>query len=267
MSFFGKWSFFLLAVAFFAAGGCTPGDTGSTDEEKEPHYVLGKSRVNAFNYTGAIEAFEESLEANPHSAPAHFQLAILYDNEDSTADPAAAIYHYKECLKYNPKIPNAAVISGRIEACKQKLAENVMQLPSTPVAQQQLEKLMDENRQLRTQLGQWQAAYFALKTNPPVAPAIPAPQTNLSPRPQTSQTPDDLTAGAMATPTVTANRAPAAAAQRNPAPAHTHKVARGETLAGIARSQGISLTALQAANPGVNPKKLKAGQTINLPSP
>jgi LysM repeat protein len=44
-------------------------------------------------------------------------------------------------------------------------------------------------------------------------------------------------------------------------------VVSGETLAGIARKQGISLAALEAANPGVNPKKLKAGQMLNLPAP
>jgi LysM repeat protein len=47
----------------------------------------------------------------------------------------------------------------------------------------------------------------------------------------------------------------------------THTVIRGDTLAGIARKQGISLAALEAANPFVNPKKLKAGQVLNLPAP
>jgi len=60
--------------------------------------VLGKSRVNAMEFGPAIDAFEESLEANPHSAQAHFQLAMLYENQES--DPAAAIYHYQQYLKY-----------------------------------------------------------------------------------------------------------------------------------------------------------------------
>jgi LysM repeat protein len=44
-------------------------------------------------------------------------------------------------------------------------------------------------------------------------------------------------------------------------------VARGETMAAIARKLGLNLPALEAANPGVNPKKLKAGQVLNLPAP
>jgi LysM repeat protein len=44
-------------------------------------------------------------------------------------------------------------------------------------------------------------------------------------------------------------------------------VTSGETLASIARKQGLSLAALEAANPTVNPKKLRAGQVVVLPEP
>ncbi|MGO9002525.1 MAG: hypothetical protein ACLQHM_11200, partial [Limisphaerales bacterium] len=64
-----------LAVAL---SGCTPSGRSRLSEEKEPHFVLGKSRVNAMDFQGAIEAFEQSLEANPHSATAHFELGWLY---------------------------------------------------------------------------------------------------------------------------------------------------------------------------------------------
>src|ERR1019366_1504876 len=143
MSFFGKWSPALLAAVFFAvASGFSPMDQGPQDEEKEPHFVLGKSRVNAMDYAGAIRAFEESLEANPHSALAHYQLAMLYENQES--DPAAAIYHYQQFLKYNPRAENAEIIAQHIASCKQQLAADVLQLPSAPAAQQQLEKLTEE---------------------------------------------------------------------------------------------------------------------------
>ena len=268
MSFFGKWNPALLAAAvWLAACGCSPLDQGPLDEEKEPHFVLGKSRVNAMNYPGAIEAFEASLEANPHSAQAHFQLAILFENQES--DPAAAIYHYQQYLKYNPKAGNAEIIGQHITSCKQKLAENSLILPSTSAAQQQLEKLTEENRRLHDQLTQWQA-YFAAqqaaaKTNPPAA------QNNFpAPAQATSQTPEDVTPATA----VTATGTTAAAHKPAPKPApqkistpRTHTVVSGDTLAGIARKQGISLTALEAANPGVNPKKLKAGQVLNLPAP
>jgi LysM repeat protein len=36
-------------------------------------------------------------------------------------------------------------------------------------------------------------------------------------------------------------------------------------LAAIARKSGVNLAALEAANPGVTPKKLHVGQALNLP--
>jgi LysM repeat protein len=44
-------------------------------------------------------------------------------------------------------------------------------------------------------------------------------------------------------------------------------VTTGETPAAIARKFGVNLNMLLAANPGLNPKKLRVGQTINLPPP
>jgi LysM repeat protein len=38
-----------------------------------------------------------------------------------------------------------------------------------------------------------------------------------------------------------------------------------ETLAAIARKYNLNLNSLLAANPGLNPKKMRVGQTINLP--
>lgn len=243
------------------------------DEEREPHYVLGKSRVNAMNYDGAIRAFEESLEANPHSAQAHYQLAMLYDNQES--DPAAAIYHYQQYLKYDPKADNADAVGGRIATCKQQLAADVLQLPSAPAAQQQLEKLAEENRRLHEQLSQWQAYYAAqqafARTNRPAPQVVPTAQpetTSLAPDDVTAQPATTLvnTTGGATTATATASTRHSTPPSRVTAHPRTHTVARGETMASIARREGVSLTALQSANPGVNPRKLKAGQVLNLPS-
>lgn len=273
MPFFGKSNLVLILAAWVvAASGCSPMDQGPGDEEKEPHYVLGKSRVNAMDYPGAIEAFEQSLEANPHSAAAHYQLAMLYENQES--DPAAAIYHYQQYLKYDPKADNADLIAQHIATCKQELAENVLQLPSTPAVQQQLEKLTEENRRLRDQLAQWQAYYAAQQA---AKANLVTPQSSVPPQPQASQTqdgsvtPDDVTSPTAAGAASIASARPAASPrhistpERTSAP-RTHIVATGDTLAGIARRHGISLDALEAANPGVNPRKLKAGQVLNLPA-
>jgi LysM repeat protein len=277
MSFFGKWNSVGLAAALWvAATGCSPMDQSPMDEEKEPHYVLGKSRVNAMEFDEAIKAFEESLEANPHSAQAHYQLAMLFENQES--DPAAAIYHYQQYLKYNPTSQNAEIIAQHIASCKQQLAADVLQLPSAPAAQQQLEKLTEENRRLHDQLTQWQAYYAAqqaaARTNPPTLPTTPVRSQT------TSFSPEDVTPLPTTTTTTSGGGSAGAsggysagttarftAQPTRPPRSRTHVVTSGETMASIARKQGVSLAALETANPSVNPRKLKSGQVLNLPEP
>jgi len=245
-----------LAVALSS---CTPSGRNRLDEEKEPHFVLGKSRVNAMDFQGAIEAFEQSLEADPHSAAAHFELGWLDDEKAS--DPAAAIFHYQEYLRLDPGADNADVIKQRIYRCKQQLAADVLPLPSAPAAQQQLERLSDQNRQLQDEVSKWRSYYAsqlaAAKTNSSPEPAYPGPQPAANPTP--IQTPQ---AGST---TPDANPGP----MTNPRPAttpRTHTVVAGETAAAITRKFKIKLSALQAANPGVNLSRIRAGQVLNLPS-
>jgi LysM repeat protein len=49
-------------------------------------------------------------------------------------------------------------------------------------------------------------------------------------------------------------------------PDGTYTVKSGDSLAKIARANGVTLAEIVAANPGVDPKRLKVGQKINLPA-
>jgi LysM repeat protein len=264
MRFWVRFAFCALAVLLGAAlGGCAPGQ-GQADEEKEPHFVLGQSRVNAMDYPGAIEAFEESLEANPQSAAAHFELGWLY--EEKAADPAAAIYHYERYLKLNPNAGNVALITQHIDACKQQLAADVLGLPSTSAAQQQLEKLAGQNRELQQQVDQlqdavkqWNAYYasqLAARSNAP-------PQNDYVAQPGPGPLPDDISVAPAPAPDSTQSK-PAPPKSSRP---RTHTVVTGETAVGIARKFGVKLSALEVANPGMNPSRIRVGQVLNLPPP
>jgi len=282
MSFLGRLRL-SLATALLVAGvtGCLPSGQSQQEEEKEPHFVLGSSDVKAMDFDGAREAFEESLEVNPHSASAHFQLAWLF--EEKIKDPAAAIYHYQQYLKYNPNADNAQIVAQHINSCKQELAANALELPSTPAAQQQLEHLVEQNRQLLAQVDQLQTvikqwnAYYASQQ---AAQASLQRQAAANPQPavNVSTTPDDISPGgdaAVTQPNVT----PAAGAGHSmvhsdsvTVPAsnshgskHIHIVQPNETLAGIARKSSVSLSAVLAANPALNPKKLHVGQSVIIP--
>jgi tetratricopeptide (TPR) repeat protein len=262
MSLWIRFLFFALAICVSAAlAGCMP-DQSQSDDEKEPHFVLGQSRMNAMDFQGAAEAFEEAIEVNPHSAPAHYQLAMLYDTR--VPDPAAAIYNYQEYLKYDPNAPNASIIQQRIEACKQQLAADVLSLPSSSATQQQLEKLIEQNRALQDQVEKWQAYYAAqqaaLTNQQNLAPVVQTPVAIRPTQPaQLIQTHQDQppvrTSPVDTQPVVTSPNSSF----------RSHTVAQGETAAAIARHAGIKLSALAEANPGVNLGHIRVGQVLKIP--
>lgn len=260
MSFGNRFLLVLSAVwVGIALSGCTPAGQDQSDEEREPHYVLGLSRFNAMDYRGAIEAFEQSLEVNPHSAAAHYQLAMLYENKEP--DPAAAIYHYEQYLKFNPNAGNADIIKQRITSCKQQLAADVLPLSSAPAAQQQINQLIEQNQRLRDEVNKWRAYYASPQstpTQPPTTAAGPPQPTAVNPIPPQ--------------PTTNVSTPVKGVAENHPSrPAKkeilgTHTVAAGETAIRIARRYGISLDALLAANPGLEPRRMRVGQVLNIPS-
>ena len=261
MSFGNRFWLALFALwVGIALSGCTPSGQNQSDDEKEPHFVLGKNRINAMDYQGAIEAFEEALEVNPHSAAAHFELGWLYDEKEP--DPAAAIYHYQRYLKFDPSAGNADIIKQHIMSCKQQLAADVLPLSSTPAAQQQINQLIEQNQRLQDEVNKWHAYYASQQATqgqpvanpvisqaqPPANPVLPQPTPNVT-------TPAKDVAEDHSTRLTRKDIL------------GTHTVASGETAVRIAHRYGISLDALLAANPGLEPRKMRVGQVLNIPSP
>ena len=245
-----------LLLASLMVSGCWPSPQGQSEEEKETHFLEGRSRVNAMDYQGAVESFERALESNSQSASAHFELGWLLDQKQP--DPAAAIYHYEKYLKLRPGAHDAENVKERILACKQELARTVSLGPISEKQQRDLEKLAEENKRLTEQnkqltedLAKWRA--YA-EGRPPAqsngAGAAPAVRTSGLEEPgaiTSSNAPTAGHTGALAT------------------AARTHVVKPGETLTMIARKCGVKVEALMAANPRVEARRLRPGQTLNVP--
>ncbi|HOP97797.1 MAG TPA: LysM peptidoglycan-binding domain-containing protein [Verrucomicrobiota bacterium] len=237
-----------LASLALCAGllGCMPVGHDVADEQKESHFLEGKRCINSMDYHGAIEQFTKALTVNPNSASAHYELGILYEQREP--DPAAAIYHYQRYLKLRPNAENADLIRQRIISCKQDLARTVQPLPITPGMQQQLEQLLDEVKRLREENEHWRAYFASLPPAATNTAPVQAPRPTPHTAPPTETAPDRQTAASAA------------------APMRTHTVQPGESPYSIARKYGVHLNAVMAANPGLEPRRLQPGQTINIPA-
>lgn len=96
----------------------------------------------------------------------------------------------------------------------------------------------------------------------------PKPDSPLPPAPALSGS-SPLNPVPYFTQTVVFNPTPTLPATQTPTPTPTpvvYSVARGDTLSKIAQKFGISVDALLAANPGIQPAQLSVGQTITIPS-
>jgi LysM repeat protein len=240
----------LLVLALLMLSGCLPSAQSQSDEEKEAHFQTGKSRVNAMDYPGAIESFEKALEVNPQSAAAHFELGFLYDQKQP--DPARAIYHYEEYLKLQPNAGNREIIKGCVVECKRELARTVSLGPVTQTMQHEFEQLTEENKRLREEVEKWRALYASHPPQTNSGPASTAGRSASSSAPaQLAQVTDSLPGGG--TTSVATGR--------------THSVKAGETASLIARMYGVRVDALLSANPRVDPRRLRVGQSLSIPSP
>jgi tetratricopeptide (TPR) repeat protein len=233
------------------SSGCTPVASTQLEEEKEPHFLEGKSRVNALDYKGAIESFEKALDVNPRSASAHFELGWLLDEKEP--DPAAAIYHYQHFLKLRPNAERAVNVKARIMTCKQELTKSVSLGPVTQSLQNEFERLNEDNKKLREDLEKWRSYALHLQS-----------LTN-----QASSAPRVVRAPALATGAVTPvsyHSATARSATVPQASVRSHTVKPGETPAAIARRYGVRVEALMAANPRVDARRMQVGQALNIPA-
>jgi len=224
------------------------------EEEKEAHFLLGRSRVNAMDYRGAIEAFQEALEVNPRSGAAHLELGVLYAEKES--NPAAAIYHYEEYLRLRPDAGNAEMLKQHIFRLKQELAQTVLPVAPAAETQRQMEQLAEENRRLREELERYKNYVGArgLPSNQPPSALAANVRSNV-----TTRVSSTATRSQQVSQSFQSTRSATGVSGR------VHKVQSGETPSAIARRYNLKLESFMAANPGLNPRRMRVGQTVSIP--
>lgn len=287
------------------AGGCLPLPDAGSDDEKNPLITTARSQRSAYQYQDAARTLERALEANPKSVLAHWEMGLLcYQQLGDHAGAIYHLKKVLELNpEWRQKETARQMIdASKVELCKTAPIEAQtpqLQRKIDKLTEQHMQ-LTKENQRLREG---WQNAYVetvrmsnevvrlqaqvALLSAPKPALVVtqfvaqPVRQPVAAPRVAQAQVPEAATrqggAAATATPRATqqpqqqqqpATRtpqpvAPAAAAQAKP---RTCTVQSGETLASVARRTNVRLADLQAANPGVDARRLRPGQVLRLPA-
>ena len=241
----------LVAVLSAVFCGCMPSSQGTMDEQKESFYLMGKARANALDSKGAIEAFERAIEANPRNGSAHFELGLLCEKEQ---DYSAAIYHFERFLKLRPDSEYAQTVKGMIMADKMELSKTVA---STPVNQRELEDLRAKNRQLQDEMEKLRIQLAQAQGRVPVPVTNPGRQgSSGSGASGSGSTGSGLSQSEQETQRGSGTMQPIA---------RPYTVKAGDTPTLIARQHGVKLEALMAANRGLDARRMKVGQVINIP--
>ena len=223
--------------------GCKP-TPDSSQEDKEPNYLAGRRQVQQRDWTCAERSFHKSLEANPGSSLAHYELGVIYLSHQ--ANPAAAVYHLDRYLTLKPRVANRDEVMGHIAAAKRDLAADIHGTPDAPSQsilrlRAQLNRLAAETQALRHQLQSRgitpNPQFGQAATNAPVVINPPPPKKGSTPAPPSP-----------------------------PVASRSHKVKRGENPSSIARQYRLPLSRLFAANPGLQPAKLQIGQVLKIPA-
>jgi tetratricopeptide (TPR) repeat protein len=150
-----NWFFATVSLTMVVWGCAQTGSLTDADQERDPFYQKAKKLADASDYRGASEFYEKALMNNPESAPAHFELGLLFD--EKLGDPIAAIYHYRQYLALRPDSDKKQLVQDFIERASLSLAGKLPHAPASDpneVARLRSENagLMQENLALKARL-------------------------------------------------------------------------------------------------------------------
>ena len=125
----------LAALALALAAGC--GRAAAERRDAGDRYLRrARTAQQAEDVDGAIAWCEKALRRRPDSAPAHRELALMYDHFKQ--DYLAALYHYRRYLELRPASAERADVEEMMAVCGRALAAQLLAAgpvqPPPPVA-------------------------------------------------------------------------------------------------------------------------------------
>ena len=229
----------------------------------ERPWVSGKADPKEENNYRQAEAYQRmnqySLDVNPRNADAHLGLGIIHSDSAKLPEYGFAYYHLRRYVVLSGRT-NDLIVNQLIRATGLRLAELHADTIGKIQTQGQLEQMRRENDELRKSVlslsnqlysASPRIAPSALVASSPTNATIAAPTRAPSAPPKATDT--------------QARLIPRSVEPRKPSTPKTYTLKSGDTLAKIAKAQGITLQQLQAANPSVDTRKLKPGVEIRVP--
>ena len=265
-----------LAAALLGAG-CDRLTKGEDDERHEANFLNAINLQTQGRDDEALKAFNRALEANPQSASAHREIGQLC--LDKKRDYALAVFHLRRHQQIKAarsskttKDPGDYAVEQQIKQAQILLAAEFTDQIGQQQNQSKIDELKRRNAELETTVIRLNQQ-IALRGAPvvvanPVPPPSPQVQTQAAAGPVKDLAPAPLAAAAPAavvrpTDTKTGSSVPKPASRASAA--RTHVVKAGEIPTAIARRYGISVQELMAVNKGIDPRRMRVGQTVNLP--
>ena len=252
--------------------GCDRLGGGPGSEQRESSFVEGQNFAIQGQKEKAIASFEQAVLANPSNASAHLALGDLYYGQLEFIDAA---YHYHRYVQLMERRGQRADISAgdNLRNCEMQMAIKFSRELSRQQNDLEIESL---RRQITEKDGTIQQLRAELLQRSPTNQTALVASGGGAPVRSSGTDPAPVTRGGSPGPAgpvepvvavgSTNRSAPVGAAERpRPASGRSHSVRPGETPSIIARKYGMTVKALMAANPGVNPNRLKVGTVLKLP--
>ncbi len=249
-------------VAILLGTGCDKFRPHNSDERTEANfetaYNLGLQGLN----DDAIKAYYRALEANPYNATAHRELGQLFF--DKKHDYVLAIYHLRRCQQIranrNDREANDYSVEQVIKQAQLQLAIEFSGQIGRQQAQSQVDELKRRNAELEAAMARL-SQQLGQNARPQPDNSVAAQPKPVVETPKRS-VPEPARAAEPVKPVTRTAEPPVTKPVTTP---RTHVVKSGETPASIARQYHLSAQQLMNANKGLDARKLRVGQSLNLP--
>ena len=264
----------LLGVGLSLGAGCDRLGGGPGAEQREANYISGQNFAMQGQKDKAIASFEQAVLVNPSNASAHLALGDLYYGQYEFINAA---YHYSRYLQLMERRAQKADITAadNLRNCEMQLAvkfSKELKRDQTDLETEALRRQIAEKESLIQRLQAELLVRSPTNGASATAPQVSASEPSSNPAPVTS-TANPSPVGPGASPVTPAQttaarvepaRVPVTAEKPRPT-GRTHVVRSGDTPSVIARRYGVPVKALMAANPGLNPTRMKVGSVVKVP--